>query len=498
MLASNELDNLSIPFSVVGDGDYMVLKTSKEFINIAKIKLISSGALKGEHKGWEIFDKSSIGETSFQNKIKYLRAIEGELARSLEALSYVKKASIKVVLPKDSIFADKKRYSTASAILVLSQGRYLTASQIKGVKSFIASAVNDLTVENVKIINQEGELLEDVIGGADEQKFKNQVKYQNKLQAKLERNIVELLEPAIGQGAIIAKVNILLDFTKQDTYEESYSPEGTTRSKQSDEKIINEEGKSSGDNASSNDLSSTPNSNSKKNNEYITTTTNYEIGKKVVNTTNKSYAVIKRITAAVTFDDGVLKDINNPQTYMINIEDLVKDAIGFDPNRDDKITVKSFKFNTSSIESQPADTTVSTIKYYLNEFGGYFKYLIVALLLYLVYKKFATFTPTTIASEEKTATDIQGGESAAAAKAAADIDNDNQESLEKSMDAQQELARQNIQNKIRNQLNAFDNLDAESKVRFETLIEQLSADIVEQPESIANMIELLLKEDAAG
>ena len=117
MIAANELDTVGVPFSLVGSGENMVLKTSKEFINIAKIKLVASGALRGDHKGWEIFDKSSIGETSFQNKIKYIRAIEGELSRSLEALTNVEKATIKVVLPKDSIFTDKKSNATASVIL---------------------------------------------------------------------------------------------------------------------------------------------------------------------------------------------------------------------------------------------------------------------------------------------------------------------------------------------------------------------------------------------
>jgi flagellar M-ring protein FliF len=498
MIISNELESLSIPFSISGNGSHLTLKTSQEFINIAKIKLVSSGALDGEHKGWELFDKSSIGETSFQNQIKYIRAIEGELSRSLEALSYVKRANIKVVLPKDSIFADKKRNSTASAILTLEQGRYLTANQIKGIKKFISSAVTDLIIENIQIINQDGELLEDAIGGIDEQKFKNQVKYQNKLQAKLERNIIDLLEPAIGQGAVIAKVNILLDFTKQDTYEETYSPEGTVRSKQSDEKVINEEAKSNSKNASSNDLASKAGGNSKKNNEYITTTTNYEISKKVTNTTNKSYAIIKRITAAVTFDDRVLKDNKAPETYMVNIEDLVKDAIGFNPNRDDKITVKSFTFNTSSIESQPAENTVPMIKYYLNEFGVYLKYIIVGLLLFLIYKKFSTFTPATILSSldangNPIVTTTTGENQTASNGGVGNRSIDDE--IEENINAQQEQAKQKIQNKIKNQLSAFDNLDEESKVKFETLTEQLATDIASNPEAIANMIELILEEE---
>lgn len=511
MIASNELDTLAIPFSLVGTGDNMILKTSKDFINIAKIKLVASGALKGDHKGWEIFDKSSIGETSFQNKVKYIRAIEGELARSLEALTYVEKATIKVVLPKDSIFTDKKSNATASAILTLAQGRYLTSNQIKGVKRFISSAVQDLEPTSVQLINQNGELLEDALGGADDMKFKNQMQYKQKLQNSLEKSIISLLEPAMGSGAVIAKVNVQLDFTKQNISSEKFAPEGTIRSRQSDETLTNESSSSSDGKASSNDLGSKAGGSGKKNNEKIVTTTNYEISKTVTNTTNKSYADIKRITAAVTFDEKVLKDVKNPQTYIVNIEDIVKDAIGFDDKRLDKITVQSFKFATVDAKPEEADTTVPMVKYYLNEFGPYVKYLVVAFLLFIVYKKFSNFTPGVVTN---VATGVGGapmaaggvtnytgsaqapvGATSGGGSSMAQFNTEDEAVGMQNLKAQQEKAKQEIQSRVQNQLNTFNNLDAESKVKFETLTEQLSGDVASNPEAIANMIELLLEDE---
>lgn len=122
MLASSELEGSNIPFAIVGSGNDLTIKTSKDFINIAKIKLITSDASSSSHTGWEIFEKSSLGTTNFENKVKYLRALEGELGRALESLSGVTRASVKIALPKDTIFTQQKVLPTASAVLTLRNG----------------------------------------------------------------------------------------------------------------------------------------------------------------------------------------------------------------------------------------------------------------------------------------------------------------------------------------------------------------------------------------
>ena len=126
MLASEELEASGVQFAVVGSGNNLTLKTSKDFINIAKIKLVTSEAATSKHVGWEIFEKSSLGTTNFENKVKYLRALEGELSRSLESLSGVLRASVKIAIPKDTIFTEKKSDTTASAVLSLKPGIFLT------------------------------------------------------------------------------------------------------------------------------------------------------------------------------------------------------------------------------------------------------------------------------------------------------------------------------------------------------------------------------------
>ena len=160
MLASDELEASGIEFAVSGTGNNLTLKTSKDFINIAKIKLVTSEAATTKHVGWEIFEKSSLGTTNFENKVKYLRALGGELSRSLESLTGVLRANVKIAIPKDTIFTEKKGDTTASAMVSLKPGVFLTQKQIDGIKNFIASAVPDLKHENIKLIDQDGSMLQ--------------------------------------------------------------------------------------------------------------------------------------------------------------------------------------------------------------------------------------------------------------------------------------------------------------------------------------------------
>ncbi|MEA1914297.1 MAG: flagellar basal-body MS-ring/collar protein FliF, partial [Campylobacterota bacterium] len=235
MLASSELENAGIPFAIVGGGNNLTLRTNKEYINVAKIKLVTSEAATSKHTGWEIFEKSSLGTTNFENRIKYLRALEGELSRSLESLSGVMRATVKIAIPKDTIFAQRKTLPTASAVLTLKPGVYLTQKQIDGIRNFIASAVPKLKSENIKLIDQDGALLEKTPNDIDTAKFGIQHNYQKKLEQGFEDKIVALIEPFVGAGRVVARVSINLNFVKQEIQEEIYKPEGTIRSQQTTE-----------------------------------------------------------------------------------------------------------------------------------------------------------------------------------------------------------------------------------------------------------------------
>ena len=316
--ASNELEAAGIKYLISGNGDSLTLKTSKEFINIAKIKLVTSSASGTKHVGWEIFEKSSLGTTNFENKVKYLRALEGELSRSLESLVGILSASVKIAIPKETIFTERKVNPTASAVIALKQGVFLTQKQIIGIKKFIASAVSNLKIENINLIDQDGALLEESEDESNNKKSIVQDKYKKRLEQDYENKIIALLEPFVGFGRVVARVTLSLDYVNKRIQEEIYDPEGTIRSSQSNENISSSQGgikEKGGIPGVQSNIENTGgeenNGNIKSSSESSKNIVNFEISKKVIDQRDNAYSSIKRVTAAVTFDSSVLKDVES-------------------------------------------------------------------------------------------------------------------------------------------------------------------------------------------
>ncbi len=513
MMASNELEASGIQFAVIGSGDNLTLKTSKEFINIAKIKLVTSEAATSNHVGWEIFEKSSLGTTNFENKVKYLRALEGELSRSLESLSGVLKASVKIAIPKETIFTERKTEPTASAVISLKPGVFLTQKQIDGIKNFIASAVSNLKDENIKLIDQDGALLQMSSDDMESQKSFTQNKYKQKLEEDYEKKIVALLEPFVGVGRVVARVTLELDFKKRHIQEEIYDPEGTIRSQQTTETESSSQGGKTdvGGTAGVENNIETPdganaNSGTQSNSTTAKNTTNYEISKKIIDEKNNNYSSIKRVTAAVTFDSSILTDVQNKDEFLASIQSVVEDTVGFDSKRGDKITVKDFKFLgiKSSDQTQKVDEngkpiedvestvdTITKVKSLLKEFSEYFQYLIAAILLFIFYKKFivnheVVVMPDQVGGKIKRV-DADGN------IIEEDLLSDMLSDYEQEFDAS--TAKGRLKAKVKSQImNNIEGLDEESAAKYEVLIEALDKEINDNPEEISRMIELLLTE----
>lgn len=506
MRASEELEKAGIEFMVVGSGNNLTLKTSKEFINIAKIKLVTSEAATNKHVGWEIFEKSSLGTTNFENKVKYLRALEGELSKTLESLSGVLKASVKIAIPKETIFTEKKSDTTASAVITLKQGLFLTQKQIDGIKNFIASAVPELKNENIQLIDQDGNLLELSADDVNTQKSTIQTKFKDRIEEDYEQKIVSLLEPVVGIGRVVAKVNVTLDFVKKDIEEEIYSPEGSIRSQQVIENNSNAQGLpidvggiAGVDNNIQPPQQGLDNTKLSQNSESSNTVTNYEISRKFISQKDGNFSSIKRITASVTFDSNILKEHPNKAEFLASLESLAADAIGYDRARGDTITVRDFKFvglRTYNEKGQLVDEFGNVIspkngyfeamevKALLGEYKDYIQYLIVGLLLFIFYRKFIASSDMVILGEGKKKEIEEDNE---------DLVKDMLAGLDEEFD--QNTAHGRLKSKVKSQiLNNIDGLDEESAAKYEVFIEELDREINNNPADIARMIELLLSE----
>ncbi|RXK11874.1 flagellar M-ring protein FliF [Halarcobacter mediterraneus] len=513
MMASNELEASGVPFAVIGSGNSLTLKTSKEFINIAKIKLVTSEASSSKHVGWEIFEKSSLGTTNFENNVKFLRATEGELSRSLESLSGVLSASVKIAIPKNTIFTERKTEPTASAVLSLKPGVFLTQKQIDGIKNFVASAVPDLKIENIKLIDQDGSLLQMSNDDIENEKSLTQNKYKQKIEKEYEKKIVELLEPVVGVGRVVARVTMELDFKKIHVQEEIYEPEGTIRSQQTTENTASSIGgnKLPGGTAGVENNIQVPDNvegdgGTQSNSESTKSITNYEISKRVIDEKNNNYSSVKKVSAAVTFDSSVFENNENREEFVASIESIVQETIGFSAKRGDKIAVKAFKFVTMKDPNVKLDengnpivsedsmgssmSTLSVVKAVLKEFSEYFQYLIAAILLFVFYKKFIVNNDVVILGDEN--------------KGKKKVDEDgnpiDDEFMNKFMgDYEDEFdsntAKGRLKAKVKSQImNNIEGLDEESAARYEVLIESLDKEINNNPQEIARMIELLLSE----
>jgi flagellar M-ring protein FliF len=495
MLASNELDSAAIPYIVIGSGNNLTLKTNKDNINKAKLKLVTSDAAISKHKGWELFDKSSLGTTNFENKVKYLRALEGELGRSLESLSGVLSASVKIAIPKESVFTQKKVPPSASAVLTLREGTALSQKQIQGLKNFIASAIPKLLPENIKLINQNGTLLENSQEDLDNLKYIQHEKYKSKLERDYENKIRDLLYPVIGENRMSAKVSIELDFTKQEISQEIYEPEGTIRSQQTAEiatQSNSEEPKNGGVPGAQSNIENPDDKNGMKttnaSSEEAKNTTNYEISKKIINQRDNGYATIANITAAVTFDSAIMEKIEDKNAFLNDLNAIVQEAIGYKEKRGDKVTVKAFKFMGLAQAQKDADAEggaalgIGDAQNILKEYSEYIQYLIALILLFVFYKKF-------IASNQITLLDGTSVGADGTVRAGSGEDDDDFNEFDSAS------AHSKLKAKVKSQiLNNLDGLSEEESAKYEVLIEQIDKAVSDKPEEIANMLRMLLQE----
>ncbi len=489
MLASNELDGASIPYLVVGSGNSLTLKTNKDNINVAKIKLVTSDAATAKHTGWEIFDKSSLGTTNFENKVKYLRALEGELGRSLESISGILSASVKIAIPKESVFTQRKIPPTASAVLNLREGTSLSQRQIAGIKNFIASAIPKLLPENIKLINQNGSLLENSEEDIESLKYIQHEKYKTKLEKDYENKINDLLANVLGGNRMSAKVSIELDFTKQEISQEIYDPEGTIRSQQTTEIASQSDAKEPQpggvpgvqSNIENPDLENGVKT-TKASSEEAKNVTNYEISKKIINQKNNAYASIANITAAVTFDSKILEKIENKEEFLAGLNSIVQEAIGYKEKRGDRVTVRAFRYlevDETAVNQQEETSSlgVSGVSNIFKEYEQYFQYLIAMILLFVFYKKF-----------------IANNEIALMGENVATPGTTEEDALDfNEFDGASE--RSKLKAKVKSQiLNNLDGLDEEEAAKYEVLIEQIDKAVSDSPEDIAQMIKMLLQE----
>jgi flagellar M-ring protein FliF len=398
----SRLKEQKIPYRLSAGGSTILIP--QERIYETRMELASAGLPQGGSIGFELFDDTKLGMTEFAQNVNYQRALQGELVRTINGFSEVESCRVHIVMPEKSLFIDDQELASASVVLKLHQGKWLTQQQVQGIVHLVSSSVSRMRPENVTVVDSSGRLLtghNDPSGVAS--LSSDQLDYQAKVERKLENQVLTMLEKALGANRAIVRVSCALNFKQHEMTEERYLPENQViRSEQ----MFNETTREADPipqgipGIQSNLPETSPSLNKTTDGENTTfakqdRTVNYEIGK-LTSHTLEPVGTTQRISVAVLVDgtyqsnakkDGRLEWIYIPRTSeeLTKIENLVKSAVNFVADRGDKVEVVNIPFETAKIGESEKDSMIESWLSKLKSYKPYFKYAFLSLFLILTF-----------------------------------------------------------------------------------------------------------------
>ncbi len=330
-----------------------------------RLKLAGQGLPRGSGAGFELLEKeSSFGTSQLVEQARYQRAIEGEIARSITSIQFVRSARVHLALPKQSAFVRKRKKASASVVVKLYSGRQLDKGQVEAIVHLVASSVPQLESSNVTLIDQLGRLLSSESGSSDVFLTSKQFDHKRQVENHLIERIETILMPLVGASGMRAQVSADIDFTVTERTQDSYNPEQPSlRSEQTEEQFsqsssvqgvpgalsnqppaagtapeVATAGGAEGENAAG------PRNGTKR------STRNFELDKTITHTRLAS-GEIGRLSVAVVIDDQHFLEQDGTATHkayteesLLRMNTLVKQAIGFDALRGDVVTVSNISF----------------------------------------------------------------------------------------------------------------------------------------------------------
>ncbi|NDP39199.1 MAG: flagellar basal body M-ring protein FliF [Rhodoferax sp.] len=222
-----QLSTMNIPYKYADGGGAILVPADKVYDT--RLKLASQGLPKGAVAGFETMDTNRFGMTQFQERLAYQRGLEGELTRSIQALSSVQSARVHLALPNQNGFFREQQKPSASVLVSLNAGRTLDRAQLAGIVHLVSSSVPEMNATAVSVLDDSGKLLStppdgaDGAGGGDAQ----QLQYVQQLEQLYSRRILDILEPVVGRGNARAQVTAELDFSQTESTSESHKPNQT-------------------------------------------------------------------------------------------------------------------------------------------------------------------------------------------------------------------------------------------------------------------------------
>lgn len=370
-----ELEKMNIPYKYAEGGGALLVPADR--VHDARLKLAAQGLPKGGNVGFELMENQKLGASQFLEQVNFQRAMEGELARSIESLSAVQAARVHLAMPKDSVFVSEQKQPTASVLLNLHPGRVLDAQQVSAIVHLVASSVPELSPKNVTIVDQNGNLLSDTSKAASANGMDpSQIKYVQDYQQNVAKRIESIISPIVGAENVRAEATADMDFSRSEQAVESYKPNQTPdamaiRSQQTSESQNGSTSPAGVPGALTNQppapatapitvpgqktpapaVPATPATNTRKD-----STVNYEVDK-TIQYVQKAGGGLKRLSVAVVVNyrktvgkDGKVTMKPLSPAEITQITNLVKEAMGYNQERGDTLNVVN-----SSFASQPPE-----------------------------------------------------------------------------------------------------------------------------------------------
>ena len=342
-----KLDAMNVPYEAKGDGNTILVPADQ----VTKLRMaLAQDNLPAAGVGYEIFDKSdTFGTTAFVQNINRLRALEGELARSIQTIDGIESARVHMVVPERQIFS-RDAQSPSASVVIKTRG-IMSHGQVVAIQHLVAAAVASLTPERVAIVDDKGNLL---AGGqektGDDANADAQEQNTTDFEDRLRRRVESMVESVVGQGHARVQITANMDYDHSSETSETYDPDSkVVRSTQTVEQNATD---TNGGGAAVSVASALPGQQSsgssdvKSNSGHTEETTNYEISK-VVKTSTVAGGAVKKLSVAVVVD-GIEGDNGSykPRSAqdMKEIDTLVKSAIGYDASRGDQVQVVNMPF----------------------------------------------------------------------------------------------------------------------------------------------------------
>ncbi len=365
------LQQMNVPYQVADGGGAIMVPAQQ--VHEVRLKLASQGLPKGGGVGFELMENQKLGISQFLEQVNFQRALEGELARTIQALANVQAARVHLAMPKASVFLRDQQKPTASVLLNLHPGRALEAQQVSAIVHLVASSVPELPVANVTVVDQNGNLLSDTSKpkGAN-QLDPTQLKYVEDMQQSIARRIESIITPIVGEANVRAEVSAEIDFSTSEQAAETYRPNQTPEST-----VIRSQHQSETQSTGSASASGVPGALSNQPPQNATapvtkpqgapnappaanatppgsrskdSVVNYEVDK-TLKITQQPMGGIKRLSVAVvvnhkqeTGKDGKTKFRALTDEEKTSITDLVKEAMGYNKDRGDTLNVVNSAF----------------------------------------------------------------------------------------------------------------------------------------------------------